>query len=496
MWASGAAGTGLRSKCDGESGKRAAECGSIHWAERSEATDALNKDSRKLLIVEDDPGLLSQLRWCFEDYEVLAAEDRKTAIAELRRHEPPVVLQDLGLPPDEEGVEEGFATLKETLKLAPHTKVIVVTGHGDQANAVTAVGLGAYDFYQKPVDVETLQLLVSRAYQIHELEEQNRQLLQQSAQSPLDGIVAASEAMLRVCRMVEKVAPTDATTLLQGESGTGKELLARALHGLSARKDEAFVAINCAAIPDTLLESELFGFEKGAFTGAVKQTPGKIEVASGGTLFLDEIGDMPLALQAKLLRFLQERVVERIGGRTEIPVDVRVVCATNQDLGKAQAEGTFREDLFYRISEITINIPPVRERHGGRILLARYLLNQYTRQQGTSLRSFSDDAQDAIESYRWPGNVREMENKIKAAVIMAETKFVTAADLGLEQAEAAPTLNLRAVRQDAETQAIRQALVRTAGNISRAAELLGITRPTLYDMMQKYGISPEDTAVV
>ncbi len=456
----------------------------------------MNTDTRKLLSVEDDPGLLSQLRWCFEDYEVLAAEDRSGAIAELRRHEPPVVLQDLGLPPDPEGVEEGFATLREIISLAPHTKVIVVTGHGDQANAVKAVGFGAYDFYQKPVDVETLQLLVQRAYQIHQLEEQNRLLLGQSARSPLDGIVAASEAMLRVCRMVEKVAPTNATTLLQGESGTGKELLARALHDLSPRAGEPFVAINCAAIPDTLLESELFGHEKGAFTGAVKTTPGKIEVASGGTLFLDEIGDMPLTLQAKLLRFLQERVVERVGGRSEIAVDVRVVCATNQDLSKAQAAGTFREDLFYRISEITINIPPVRERHGGRILLARHLLAKSAKQQGRSLRGFSEDAQDAIDTYPWPGNVREMENKIKAAVIMAEGKFVTAADLGLDQAEDPPSLNLRAARQQAETQAIREALVRTAGNISRAAELLGVTRPTLYDLMQKYGISPEDQAVV
>ena len=456
----------------------------------------MNDNSRKLLIVEDDPGLLSQLRWCFDEYDVVAAENRVGAINELRRHEPAVVLQDLGLPPDPEGVDEGFATLKEILSLAPGTKVIVVTGHGDQANAVKAVGLGAYDFYQKPVDVEMLQLLVQRAYQIHGLEEQNRQLLEQASHSPLDGIIAASEAMLKVCRMVEKVAPTSATTLLQGESGTGKELLARALHGLSPRADQPFVAINCAAIPDTLLESELFGHEKGAFTGAVKQTPGKIEGAEGGTLFLDEIGDMPLALQAKLLRFLQERTVERVGGREEIPVDVRVVCATNQDLAEAQRAGAFREDLYYRISEITINIPPVRERHGGRILLARHLLGKYADQEGRNLRGFSDDAQDAIDVYRWPGNVREMENKIKAAVIMAEGKLVTAADLGLELAETPPTLNLRAVRQQAESQAIRQALVRTAGNISRAAELLGVTRPTLYDMMQKYSISPGDQAVV
>ena len=309
---------------------------------------------RKLLIVEDDPGIQSQLRWCFEDYEVIAATDRQTAINELRRHEPAVVLQDLGLPPDDSGVTEGFATLREILQLAPFTKVVVVTGHGDQSNAVKAVGLGAYDFYQKPVDVDTLQLIVQRAFQIHVLEAENRRLAEAVGVSPLDGVIAASDAMMKVCRTIEKVAPTTATTLLHGESGTGKELMARALHQLSPRLGKPFVAINCAAIPDTLLESELFGFEKGAFTGAVKQTPGKIEVADGGTLFLDEIGDMPLSLQAKLLRFLQERTVERIGGRTEIPVDVRVVCATNKNLQQAMAASTFRDDLYYRIAEITI----------------------------------------------------------------------------------------------------------------------------------------------
>ena len=449
---------------------------------------------RKLLIVEDDEGIQSQLRWCFEAYEVLAVGDRISAMAEMRRHEPAVVLQDLGLPPDEEGVSEGFATLKEILTVAPHTKVVVVTGHGDQSNAVKAVGLGAYDFYQKPVDVDTLQLIVQRAYQIHQLEAENRRLMENIGPSPLDGIIAASEAMLRVCRRVEKVAPTNATTLLQGESGTGKELMARALHDLSPRAGESFVAINCAAIPETLLESELFGFEKGAFTGAIKQTSGKLEVADGGTLFLDEIGDMPLALQAKLLRFLQERTFERIGGRGEIPVDVRVVCATNQILSEAIKQGRFREDLYYRISEITVDIPPVRERDGGRILLAQYLLNRFAGHHARSFSGFSEDAQNAIETYAWPGNVREMENKIKGAVIMAEGKLVTADDLGLSTTEVSPNLNLRAVRQHAETQAIRDALIRMSGNISRAASLLGVTRPTLYDLMEKYEIDAELTA--
>ena len=455
------------------------------------ASGAVTDAARKLLIVEDDPGIQSQLRWCFEDYEVIAAVDRTEAINELRRHEPSVVLQDLGLPPDDEGVDEGFATLRDILTLAPFTKVIVVTGHGDQSNAVRAVGMGAYDFYQKPVDVDTLQLIVQRAYHIHALEAENRRLAGALGSSPLDGVIAASDAMLKVCRTIEKVAPTNATTLLQGESGTGKEVFARAIHTLSPRADKPFVAINCAAIPETLLESELFGFEKGAFTGAVKQMPGKIEVADGGTLFLDEIGDMPLPLQAKLLRFLQERTLERIGGRIEIPVDVRVVCATNKNLQEAMASGAFRNDLYYRISEITISIPPLRERGGGRIVLAQHLLNKFSSQLGRAIKGFTDDGHDAIEAYEWPGNVREMENKIKAAVIMAEGKLVTAADLGLSVTAAAPSLNLRIVRQHAETQAIRQALTRAAGNISRSAELLGVTRPTLYDLMAKYGIRAE-----
>ncbi len=449
--------------------------------------------AKSLLVVEDDPGLQKQLRWCFaEEYEVLVAEDRESALAQLRRHEPAVVLQDLGLPPDAEGVSEGLATLEEVLGLAPMTKVIVVTGHGDQENAVRAVGLGAYDFYQKPVDTDILQLIVNRAYQIHALEQENQRLLRQQSASPLDGIVAASRKMLEVCRIIEKVAPTTATTLLMGESGTGKELLARALHSLSPRAGEAFVAINCAAIPESLLESELFGHEKGAFTGAVKQTPGKVELADRGTLLLDEIGDMPLALQAKLLRFLQERVVERVGGREEIPVDVRVVCATNQDLDNAIREGRFREDLYYRISEITINIPPLREREGGRLILARTLLEKYARQQGRDFKGFTNDAQAAIQAYRWPGNVRELENKIKGAVIMAEGKWVTARDLGLAEAESdSLNLNLREVRREAETRAIKRALVYASGNISQAAKLLGITRPTLYDLIDKYSITIE-----
>jgi two-component system NtrC family response regulator len=448
------------------------------------------KGARKLLIVEDDSGLQSQLRWCFDEYEVLSAEDRSSALAQLRRHEPAVVLQDLGLPPDPTGVKEGLATLADILELAPHTKIIVITGNDDRENAVKAVSLGAYDFYQKPIDTEVLALIVRRAYQMYELEEENRRLLQEQSSSPLEGLIATSEPMLQICRLIEKVAPTDASVLLLGESGTGKELLARALHTLGPRASARFVTINCAAIPDTLLESELFGYEKGAFTGAVKRTRGKIEHADRGTLFLDEVGDMPLALQAKLLRFLQQRVIERLGGHEEIPVDVRVVCATNQDLTNLIKEGRFREDLYYRISEVNVRVPALRERDSDVIVLARTFLDKHAKQHHRSLRGFSQDALRAIQAYAWPGNVRELENKINGGVILAEGTHVTAKDLELEaQApEQAIPLVLRQVRERAEQQAIRRALSIDDGNISKAAELLGITRPTLYDLLNKYGI--------
>jgi two-component system NtrC family response regulator len=387
-------------------------------------------------------------------------------------------------------VDEGLATLADILELAPHTKIIVITGNDDRENAVEAVGLGAYDFYQKPIDTDILGLIVQRAYQMHELEDENRRLLQQQGGSPLEGIIATSDRMLQICRLIEKVAPTDATVLLLGESGTGKELLARAVHTLSPRANARFVTINCAAIPETLLESELFGYEKGAFTGAVKQTRGKIEHADRGTLFLDEVGDMPLALQAKLLRFLQQRVIERVGGHEEIPVDVRVVCATNQDLKHLIEEGRFREDLYYRISEVNVRVPALRERDSDVIVLARTFLDKHAKQHHRSLRGFSQDALRAIQAHRWPGNVRELENKINGAVILAEGTHVTAKDLELEaQAQDEPIpLNLRKVREQAERQAINRALSIDNGNISKAAELLGISRPTLYDLLNKYGL--------
>lgn len=442
-----------------------------------------------LLVIEDDPGLQKQMRWSFDGYEVLFAEDRESALRKVRRFEPPVVTLDLGLPPDADGASEGLATLEQILMLAPGTKIIVVSGNQDRANAVRAIGMGAYDFFQKPMDPEILGLIVSRAFHAHALEEENRKLQLKQLDEPMQGILTASPPMLKVCRMVEKVAPADVTVLLLGESGTGKELLARALHALSLRANKRFVAINCAAIPENLLESELFGYEKGAFTGAAKQTLGKIEYAHGGTFFLDEVGDLPLSLQAKLLRFLQERVVERLGGRGEISVDVRVICATHRDLSELIRQGRFREDLYYRISEISVVIPPLRERPGDSALLAHAFMDKFSKQHGSAVRSFSANALSAIENYAWPGNVREMENCLKRAVIMAEGSQITLADLGLPGTQAVPEpVNLRQVREEAERNAVVKALARCNGNVAQAADMLGVSRPTLYDLINRFGL--------
>jgi two-component system NtrC family response regulator len=443
----------------------------------------------KLLIIEDDPGLQKQLRWSLDAYDVVVAGDREAALAQIRRHEPAVVTMDLGLPPDPDGSTEGLATLQQILALAPETRVIVLTGNQDHNNAVKAIGLGAYDFHQKPVDPEVLNLVIQRAYFLHNLQQENRRMQQSQADSPLAGVISRDPGMLKVCRTVEKVAPTSASVMLLGESGTGKEVLARAVHALSPRAKERFMAINCAAIPENLLESELFGYEKGAFTGAAKQTKGKVELAHGGTFFLDEVGDLPMALQAKLLRFLQERVIERIGGHEEIPVDVRIVCATHQKLKDLCAQGRFREDLYYRLSEIVVNIPPMRQREGDAALLAHHFKNKFCAQESRSSLHFAPDALAAIEGYAWPGNVREMENCIKRAVIMADGSTIVADDLGLPESggEEEP-LNLRQVRDEAEYKAIIKALARTDGNIVKASELLGISRPTMYDLMGRHGV--------
>jgi two-component system, NtrC family, response regulator len=449
----------------------------------------VSKDERNvLLIVEDDPGLQKQMRWSFDRYETVVAADRAGALAQLRRHEPAVVTLDLGLPPDPDGASEGLATLDEVLALAPDTKVIVVTGNQDRANAVKAVGMGAYDFHQKPFDPEVLALVVDRAFRLHALQQENRRL-QEAATPAAHGILTRDPGMLGICRSVEKVAPSEATVLLLGESGTGKELLARALHQLSPRAAKRFVAINCAAIPENLLESELFGYEKGSFTGAVRQTRGKIEFADGGTFFLDEVGDLSPALQAKMLRFLQERVVERIGGREEIAVDVRIVCATHQDLKRLIAEGRFREDLYYRLSEIVISIPPLRTRTGDAALLAHAFMQKFGQQQGRTMRGFTPEALAALEAHPWPGNVRELENYVKRAVIMADSPQIGAADLGFSGPSAAPEpLNLRQVRDEAERATVIKVLSRVDGNIAEAANLLGVSRPTLYDLMKRHSI--------
>ena len=449
----------------------------------------MSEKMAKILLVEDDVGLQKQIKWSLDGYEVLTAGDRESALAQLRRHEPAVVLLDLGLPPDPDGATEGLTALQQILSLAPVTKIIVVTGNQDRANAVRAISQGAFDFYHKPFDEQILRIIIERAFRVYELEQENRALALRQRAEPLQGLITADPEMLKVCRTIEKVAASDVSVLLLGESGTGKELLARGLHELSPRAKERFVAINCAAIPENLLESELFGYEKGAFTGAAKQTMGKIEYAHKGTLFLDEIGDLPLSLQAKLLRFLQERVIERLGGRSEIPVDVRVVAATHQNLSEQIKAGRFREDLYYRLSEISVHIPPLRDRQGDKSLLAHAFLEKFAQLNGRSLRGFTPEALAALEAHAWPGNVREIENTMKRAVIMAEGGQITLADLGLPASEVQEeSLNLRQVRDEAERSAVLKALARANGNVAQAADLLGVSRPTLYDLIARFGL--------
>lgn len=449
-----------------------------------------------LLIVEDDLALQKQIKWSLDSFESVTAGDREGALLQLRRHSPAVVTMDLGLPPDPDSVSEGFKLLEQILDFDPNIKVIVLTGQNDQKNALKAIDLGAYDFFAKPFDPDLLGLTISRAFRLFELQAENRRLKVLHHPDSLAGLMTRDAELLKVCRTVEKIAPSSVSVMLLGESGTGKEVLAQALHQSSKRKGK-FVAINCAAIPENLLESELFGYEKGAFTGAAKTTPGKIELANGGTLMLDEIGDLPHPLQSKLLRFLQERVVERIGGRQEIPVDIRIVCATHQDLAELIKEGKFRQDLYYRLAEIVVNIPSLRARRGDSVLLAHAFLRRFASDHRRGSMTFSDDALAAIEKYDWPGNVRELLSAIKRVVIMAETNRVTAEDLGLptqapaESGDAevtADTLDLRTVRERAERGAVVAALARTDGNVAKAAEVLGVSRPTLYDLMHRLTI--------
>lgn len=450
-----------------------------------------SEKTAQLLIVEDDLALQKQIKWSLDQFDCVAADDRESALNQLRRHSPPVVTMDLGLPPDADGCAEGFALLEQMLAAAPDTKVIVLTGQNAQDNALRAVAMGAYDFLAKPFEPEMLALTVQRALRLHELQTENQRLQAMRQPDALAGLITRDPEMLRICRTIEKVANSGATVLLLGESGTGKEVLARGLHQSSNRKAARFVAINCAAIPENLLESELFGYEKGAFTGAAKTTLGKIETAHGGTLMLDEIGDLPMALQAKLLRFLQERVIERLGGRQEIPVDVRIVCATHQDLRKLISEGKFREDLYYRLAEIVVNIPPLRDRVGDAALLAHAFTRRFAQEQNRRSLSLAPDALRAVEAHRWPGNIRELENCLKRSVIMADGSQITADDLGLPTSGAAAeeaVLDLRTVRDEAEKKAVIAALARSNGNVLKAAEMLGVSRPTLYDVMHRLGL--------
>jgi two-component system NtrC family response regulator len=447
-------------------------------------------NKRNLLIVEDDPGLQSQMRWCFEGTAITlnVAGTEQDAIAAVRRHTPQVITLDLGLPPDPGGSTVGFRILKEVRDLMPDCKVIVITGREEHEHALRAIADGAYDFYQKPIDADTLTFVVDRAFRLWELEQENLRLTLSQASGPLAGIIAGSAVMLDVNKLVERVAPTDASVLILGETGTGKELVARAVHDLSQRKDGPFVAINCAAIPENLLESELFGHEKGAFTGAVSRKLGKIEIANGGTLFLDEIGDMPLSLQAKILRFLQERSIERVGGHALITVDLRIVCATHRPIDEMLAERSFRDDLYFRLAEIIINVPPLRDRIGDAVLMSHAFLRKFAPERRLK---FTPDAVAALSTWNWPGNVRELESRVRRACIMADGLQISAKDLEIRLDDRPTTsmpLNLKQVRDEAERSAVTQALHNTHNNLAQAARLLGISRPTLYNLLEKFNI--------
>ena len=444
----------------------------------------------KLLLVEDDAGLQRQLAWTFEDFEVLRAGDRAAAENILQREKPSVILLDLGLPPDADGPSEGLATLQAALRASPESKVIMMSGQTEREFALKAVALGAYDFYQKPISVDELRLIVARAQHVFELEQENRRLAQRPTGIPIPGVLTSNPEMLEVCQDIAGLAATNVSVLIIGESGTGKELLARALHQQSPRSQGPFVPVNCAAIPEQLLESEFFGHERGAFTGAIKTTIGKVELANKGTLFLDEIGDMPTPLQAKLLRFLQERVIERIGGHKQITVDIRVVSATNQDLQQLIGQSSFRQDLYYRISEGVVRIPPLRQRIEDAALIANKLTRDYAQELARPVRGLSPGAIAAILAHTWPGNVRELQNCIKRAVASSSGPMLAARDLRLTTTPVAGDgpMTLKQARFDAEGKALRQALAIADGNISEAARVLDTSRPTLYQLLKEHNI--------
>jgi two-component system NtrC family response regulator len=444
----------------------------------------------KLLIVDDDEDLRTQMKWALaQDYEVFLAEDRRSAVEAVRTKKAPVVTLDLGLPPWPASVEEGFATLAEILSIDPLIKVIIATGRGEKEHALRAIGDGAYDFLYKPVEIEELKALLKRAFHVSALERENQELQSKMGAEPFQGIIGNSPKMQEVFTTVRKVATTDAPVLIFGESGTGKELVASAIHRLSHRKNHPLVVINCGAIPENLLESELFGHEKGAYTGAHVQRRGRVEAAHCGTLFLDEIGELSLALQVKLLRFLQEQVIERVGGREQIKVDARVIAATNRDLKQAMKDGIFREDLYFRLGVITIPLPPLRERKGDIVLLSNAFLHKYAVENKKKMTGFTNQAASALEKYPWPGNVRELENRLKRAVIMAEGSKLTPADLEMDATDGKHEgLSLKEAREALEKDLVTKALARNNDNITRAAEELGVSRPTLYELMEKLGI--------
>ena len=449
----------------------------------------MTQPSRKLMIVDDDPGIQRQLKWAFDDYDVYLADNREKAISVARKEGPQVALLDLAMPPDLEGPSEGFAALESLLSFDPKMRIIVASGNDERENAVKAVNLGAYDFCPKPVDIDVLQLIVKRAFQLYELEMEYEKLSALQDRTSMSGLITGNQKVLKLCQAVEQVASSTISVMFTGESGTGKEVLARALHEASPRKNEAFIAINCAAIPENLLESELFGHEKGAFTGAVKRTIGKFEQANNGTIFLDEIAEMAAPLQAKLLRFLQDRSIERVGGRDSIELDVRIVSATNRDLKEEMRAGRFREDLFYRLNEVAFELPPLRDRDGDALLIAKYFIQKYNPSLGTSIKGLSADAATAINNYDWPGNVRELENRIKRAMVLCDGKTINAENLDIEASattQAFPTL--RQAREKAEIDIIMRALASTQNNVSQASKLLGVSRPTLYELMKSLGI--------
>ncbi len=455
-------------------------------------------NSPVLLLVDDDAEIRDQMKWALaSDYQLLEASDRSSALTHVRHAMPRLILLDLGLPPDTEGASEGLAILREALQLNPMAKVIVVTGNSDRAKAVAAIESGAYDFIEKPVQLDVLKVVLQRAAYLSNLEQEHRTLQEQGGHNEFEGLVGSSSRIQDVFRMIRRVGPSDVPVLITGESGTGKELVARAIHRQSARKDQAFVAINCGAIPETLLESELFGYEKGAFTGATQQRKGRIESAQGGTLFLDEIGDIPLGLQVKLLRFLQDHEIQRLGAKESIAVDARILAATNIDLQKAIGEGRFREDLYYRLCVVTIAVPSLSERCSDISLLARTFLAKFAEEQKKPLKGFTPQAIEAMTAYHWPGNVRELENRIKRAVVMAEGRYVTPVNLELQEPPSpeGDSATLRASRESREKDLVRLAMEKAEWNVSRAAVDLGISRPTLYQLLARYGLKkpkPED----